>query len=840
MVGAGQVLLEWLLLATSGVRPPPLQAACGPAPLTGGVGNRRIAPERDAVVLGIKPLDYNMREFTAIQLKTASAIWQRAVKSARRLVGLLTRGTPLIVGSSSLSWVKACFAFSKWVTVSIKTQGHKGTAIYLKACSVLLMQSVSGMKIPNTRDLGVAVKRTGSGLPRLIPKGFRLRIRQGDRGAIRLYLGFFSLYRVLDYRGKMSVQTIIEPGPVLPESFLEDWKSFSRDFFVLLEGLGAKRFRVDLVPKNTPKYLADDDLSEGHPSPLDIKGFVSKRKYRAELWGYVVRFIPLLKSGPNSGDGRLNAACVIDDWIAWVSRPEQFKLLVTMASLVRGWNLLPEVLYRQIDQLLDRIPNWRDSFGDLGALAAIDEPGKVRIVAMVDSLTQWLLYPLHRWIFDRILRVIPQDGTFDQLRPIEKLIERKRSLRDHRLWSFDLSAATDRIPVVIQEVLLGVLATNEFAHCWRRLLVDRSYRLPPQYVKTFGAKAGGFVKYAVGQPMGAYSSWAMLALSHHAMVQYSARKAGLEGWFEEYAVLGDDLVIGDHRVAREYTVLCSILGVKIGLHKSIVGNNLSAEFAKRFFYRGTQAMPVPLIGIAVGWLGTKAIPELIRLVRDRTDTTLSWYHIMRFMGFGFRIASSASEKKLSKLNRRARSTVLLETRPGAVHGVASLLEWYTQVRANVSKDPAPEVGVPLMDAFHARVASFKGLNLRKRLWRALREFDLSRLWSKETLFGVHDWWDASVVESVRAPILEHLSEIEEKLELIPSDASSGDVELLATLLAEMEDLETQVAMVPTKMLVMRSTKETLRLRRDRYPRRVRMWRKVSKIFQRAYGEGRKG
>lgn len=30
--------------------------------------------------------------------------------------------------------------------------------------------------------------------------------------------------------------------------------------------------------------------------------------------------------------------------------------------------------------------------------------------------------------------------------------------------------------------------------------------------------------YSVGQPMGALSSWAMLALTHHLIVQYAVRK----------------------------------------------------------------------------------------------------------------------------------------------------------------------------------------------------------------------------------------------------------------------------------------------------------------------------
>jgi hypothetical protein len=517
---------------------------------------------------------------------------------------------------------------------------------------------------------------------------------------------------------------------------------------------------------------------------------------------------------------------------------------VSFVALTRAWSLLPEVIFRSIDQMLTRIPAWQDRVGHLGALAAIDEPGKVRIVAMVDSLTQWLLHPLHKYIFRSILRVIPQDGTFDQMKPIKSLVESKMKDKDRRLFSFDLSAATDRIPVVIQEVLLGAFTTDEFASLWRRLLTERLYRVPSLLVKTYGVKnllRNGYVlskgtqgvvcaKYAVGQPMGAYSSWAMLALVHHAMVQFSAFKAGIRGWFSAYAVLGDDVVIGDYRVAKEYTVLCDTLGVQIGLHKSIISTNGSAEFAKRFFFKGSQAMPVPLIGIAVGWLGLREVPELVRMVLDRTGKGLSWFQILRFLGYGFRTASKASNSKLSRLRRRVQSAVLLETRPGAVHGAPDLASWYLQTRANTYLGVSG-VGQGILDSFHARVTWFKSLNLRRRLFKALIGFNLSELWSQETLFGVNEWWELNIVNSIKRPILQHLEEVEQKLGEIPSGSEAYSQEL-AALLEDMEDLETQVSMIPTKLVVMRSVKETLRLRTNRFPKRVRMWRKVSRVLRR--------
>lgn len=70
---------------------------------------------------------------------------------------------------------------------------------YLKTCSVLLQQYVArndatydGRKIG-----GVAVSCTRKGLPRLIPRLERIKIRKGDVNTITLWLSLFNVYRYL-------------------------------------------------------------------------------------------------------------------------------------------------------------------------------------------------------------------------------------------------------------------------------------------------------------------------------------------------------------------------------------------------------------------------------------------------------------------------------------------------------------------------------------------------------------------------------------------------------------------------------------------------------------------
>jgi len=68
------------------------------------------------------------------------------------------------------------------------------------------------------------------------------------------------------------------------------------------------------------------------------------------------------------------------------------------------------------------------------------------------------LNPLHKKIFN-VLRELPTDGTFDQLKPLDRLHE----LSTQDRFSFDLSAATDRLPLTLQKDILTLLVSPSFA-----------------------------------------------------------------------------------------------------------------------------------------------------------------------------------------------------------------------------------------------------------------------------------------------------------------------------------------------------------------------------------------
>jgi hypothetical protein len=87
--------------------------------------------------------------------------------------------------------------------------------------------------------------------------------------------------------------------------------------------------------------------------------------------------------------------------------------------------------------------------------------------------------------------------------------------------SYDLSAATDRLPIVIQQLILSFLFGEKLAKLWANLLTQRDYELLVKHLHrpdkvTFSngigrrRKAATWeirkLRYAVGQPMGALSS----------------------------------------------------------------------------------------------------------------------------------------------------------------------------------------------------------------------------------------------------------------------------------------------------------------------------------------------
>lgn len=102
-------------------------------------------------------------------------------------------------------------------------------------------------------------------------------------------------------------------------------------------------------------------------------------------------------------------------------------------------------------------------------------------------------------------------------------------------------------------------------------------------------------RYTVGQGIGLYSSWALLALTNHRIIRISAARIGIRA-FSDYIVLGDDVVIADEKVAIEYRKVIESIGVFISEHKSIVPSDLiGLEFASKLIRKEGNLSPLPIV-----------------------------------------------------------------------------------------------------------------------------------------------------------------------------------------------------------------------------------------------------
>jgi len=239
----------------------------------------------------------------------------------------------------------------------------------------------------------------------------------------------------------------------------------------------------------------------------------------------------------------------------------------------------------------------------LGRLSIKEEAaGKARVFAITDAITQSVMKPLHDLIF-QMLRQMPCDGTFNQGAPLQRLLllHKEGKFVGHNFHSFDLSAATDRLPIRLQCDILGYYIGTVAANLWGRLLTERDW-----YLKDTDSN----YRYAVGQPMGALSSWGMLALTHHYIVRIAANRVGIKD-FDFYAVLGDDIVIANDLVAASYHALVTEwLGVEINLSKTLVSGTCF-EFAKRLVTVTGEVTPPGPKNILLSLKSLNGIPSIL-------------------------------------------------------------------------------------------------------------------------------------------------------------------------------------------------------------------------------------
>jgi hypothetical protein len=291
-------------------------------------------------------------------------------------------------------------------------------------------------------------------------------------------------------------------------------------------------------------------------------------------------------------------------------------------------------------------------------------------------------------------------------------------------------------------------------------------------------------------------------------------------------------VIGDRGVADEYVLIMEEIGVKIGFSKSIISNNLSIEFAKRFFYRGTEVTPLPLVGIAVGWLGVSGVPEIMKIIEAKTGKLPTLSLLAKALGFGFKACSSAATSRILDLPRMLRSIVILLSRPGQVLGVDDAWQWVRLKRYNSIAPATKRWYESVSRIARQRIIERDTQPVARSLYKAFVGFGLPKEFREEVV-QLTQWWADTIVKPYKQPMLDLIEEFKDtQLKIKDEEVQLDDVSLVI-LLERLEHMESLLTKLPKSVDLFRNMLMTMGMARDRQPKSVRLWRKLTQWSRRS-------
>jgi hypothetical protein len=248
-----------------------------------------------------------------------------------------------------------------------------------------------------------------------------------------------------------------------------------------------------------------------------------------------------------------------------------------------------------------------------GHIGCIQEPGmKARFVAVPLVPFQLALEPLGDFLFSK-LRDVKQDYCFDQAAGLARVAKALKS--GAVCHSIDLQDASNHTPWRAIEWVMGFMQIP--AGQISLLHAISSGRWLTEY------SPSGAMVCKTGVPLGLYPCFAAFSLLLHAIIRScivsTAREEGVR--LEEdanglvvipreredvYALLGDDLVVFDDRVAKKVRMVFASLDIAISEEKSIVSSRV-AEFAgKAVFADG------PIHGFKYRVFNDNAAYDLVR------------------------------------------------------------------------------------------------------------------------------------------------------------------------------------------------------------------------------------
>lgn len=492
---------------------------------------------------------------------------------------LITKVVLALSGSLTKEWCIASWLFWKACLKMYRKSGALFLVLYIKQARVCLQKCAVQDK---TLGLSMHVSLTRSGIPRIIPSFHRARIKRGDEKIIQLYLSLMSLTGLIPLAkapSKKTLESIVTPAPLESiEIFVSELRPHIRNL--------VERYVPSLKTIPLHQGLEFRPSWKSVPNLAWFKRLVGSER---SLPHGVVRSLQRKASAFNCLPYELAAFQAMTVFVH--ARGEQFSPGCLWPPYVRyafdSFNR--DITNNSLTWFESRIGPFLPSPSDLGVPAAMGRlcaactgNAKLRVFSIGNYIKQRLLHPWGNW-FNEVLRRIPMDGTFDQVKPLDLLHGVKGCA-----YSVDLKSATDRWPLLVMFELAQALFDRSTASA----VVNSA--LGTNVFDVAFTKKRAVVAFVPGQPLGLYASWPLFALSHHLIIWWAAEHVYPGGYFDKYALLGDDVLIVDDRVCQQYRLILERLGVGVSEGKCLTSPSGGCEFAKKMRLRAMTVDASPL------------------------------------------------------------------------------------------------------------------------------------------------------------------------------------------------------------------------------------------------------
>lgn len=209
--------------------------------------------------------------------------------------------------------------------------------------------------------------------------------------------------------------------------------------------------------------------------------------------------------------------------------------------------------------------------------------GKLRMFASPYTVLQCILYPLHFYLdsvrsglptdlSDVREGGVPTDCTHNQE---AGALVAQRWLQDGRtVHSVDLSTATCRFPLLPQIRLLEYLRVPQEEIALLEYVCRGEWWCGVAEATAFAVSS---LQWQVGQPLGIAPSMSMFSLAHNLLLWGLCVKLHLDP-MDTFRVLGDDVIIANAQLAKDYMCILESADIPVSYHKSHTSNQF-AEFA---------------------------------------------------------------------------------------------------------------------------------------------------------------------------------------------------------------------------------------------------------------------